>query len=200
MVLKTLSFIIIFFLGSAITSSEWREPITKESTVFLASESYLKIKGKTNVSKFECHFDMNTISEAISIKYKDHDETIKFDDTQLILPNVEFNCGGKIINKDFNNLLNTDQFPEIILKLKEISKSQLADDLVTATVEINISNVIKTYTIPISITSNQGLHASGRMPLDINDFNLTAPTKMLGMVKVLPEIEIQFSLKILGFN
>ena len=51
--------------------------------------------------------------------------------------------------------------------------------------------------MPISITNDHNIQVSGVMPLDINDFNLTAPTKMLGMVKVSPKIEIQFSLKIL---
>ena len=169
---------------------------SKESTVVLSSESYLKIKGKTNVSTFECQFDMATISEAISISYKDYDERIQFEDTKLTLPNFEFNCGGKAINKDFNELLNTEEYPEITLKLKEISKAKIDTGLITAIIEITISNIVKTYTIPISIADNEGLHVSGVMPLDINDFNLTAPTKMLGMVKVSPEIEIQFSLKI----
>ncbi|EPR74347.1 hypothetical protein ADIWIN_0689 [Winogradskyella psychrotolerans RS-3] len=170
---------------------------TKESIVALSSESYLKIKGKTNVSTFECQFDMTTISEAIRISYVDYDKRIQFKDTKLTLPNLEFNCGGKAINKDFNKLLNTEEYPEIILKLKEISKAKTDTSSITATIEITISNIVRTYSIPISIADNEGLKVSGVMPLDINDFNLTAPTKMLGMVKVSSEIEIQFSLKII---
>ncbi|WP_175455612.1 YceI family protein [Winogradskyella thalassocola] len=194
---KTLSFFILVFLGSTCSTFFGVEAIEfKESTVVLSSESYLKIKGKTNVSTFECQFDMTTISEAISISYKDYDKRIKFNDTKLTLPNIEFNCGGKAINKDFNKLLNTEEYPEIVLKLKEISKVKPNDDSTTAIIEITISNIVRTYTVPISITKNSDLHVSGVMPLDINDFSLTAPTKMLGMVKVSPKIEIQFSLKI----
>jgi len=184
---KTVSFIILVFLGSMQSAFFEVEPLeTKDSTVVFSSESFLKIKGKTNV----------TISEAISISYKDYDKRIQFKDTKLTLPNLEFNCGGKAINRDFNELLNTEEYPEIILKLKEISKTKIDTGLITATIEITISNIVRTYTIPISIANNEGLHVSGVMPLDINDFNLIAPTKMLGMVKVSPEIEIQFSLKI----
>ncbi len=194
---KTVSFIILVFLGSMQSAFFEVEPLeTKDSTVVFSSESFLKIKGKTNVSSFECQFDMATISEAISISYKDYDKRIQFKDTKLTLPNLEFNCGGKAINRDFNELLNTEEYPEIILKLKEISKTKIDTGLITATIEITISNIVRTYTIPISIANNEGLHVSGVMPLDINDFNLIAPTKMLGMVKVSPEIEIQFSLKI----
>lgn len=196
--IKTFSFGILFFLGAVLsTFFNVEELASKESVVVLSSESYLKIKGKTNVSTFECQFDMTTISDAIRIHYKDYNQSIKFTDTKLILPNVEFNCGGKAINKDFNKLLNTEEYPEIILKLKEISKVKPQNNTTTATIEITISNIVKSYTLPISITNDHNIQVSGVMPLDINDFNLTAPTKMLGMVKVSPKIEIQFSLKIL---
>ncbi|WP_179336228.1 YceI family protein [Winogradskyella costae] len=194
---KTGLFISLFFLGSVLSAFFDVEALeTKESTVVLSSDSFLRIKGKTNVSTFECQFDMTTISEAIRISYIDYDKRIEFKDTKLTLPNLEFNCGGKAINKDFNKLLNTEEHPEIILKLKEISKAKKESGFITATIEITISNIMRAYTVPITIANSEGLQVSGVMPLDINDFKLTAPTKMLGMVKVSPEIEIQFSLKI----
>ncbi|WP_458627166.1 YceI family protein [Winogradskyella sp. PC D3.3] len=197
MVKILLLFITLCFLGSVSTDLKSEGSAAKESTVFLSSDSYLKIKGKTNVSTFECHFDMTTLSEAINIRYQDLDHAIQFDNTKLTLPNIEFNCGGKAINKDFNKLLNTEEFPEIVLKLKEISRVKPDDDVVTATIEITISNIVRSYKIPIAITNRDDLHVSGVMPLDISDFSLTPPTKMLGMVKVSPKIEIHFSLKIL---
>jgi len=194
---KTGLFISLFFFGSVLSAFFDVEALeTKESTVVLSSDSFLRIKGKTNVSTFECQFDMTTISEAIRISYIDYDKRIEFKDTKLTLPNLEFNCGGKAINKDFNKLLNTEEHPEIILKLKEISKAKKESGFITATIEITISNIMRAYTVPITIANSEGLQVSGVMPLDINDFKLTAPTKMLGMVKVSPEIEIQFSLKI----
>lgn len=193
---RTIAFIILFFLGSESFITDATVLGAKESVVFFSSESYLKIKGETNVNTFECEFDMMTISDAVSIKYQDYNSKIQFDDTKLILPNLKFDCGGKGINKDFNELLNTESFPEITLKLKEISKIKRDKDLVTAIVEITISNIVRTYTVPVSIANDKHLCVSGIMPLDINDFNLTAPTKMLGMIKVSPKIEIQFSLNI----
>lgn len=196
--IKTVSIIFLFFFGFVFTAFSEVETIeSKESTVVLSSESYLKIKGKTNVGAFECHFDMTTISTEIRINYRDYDNSIKFNNTKLTLPNIEFNCGGKAINRDFNKLLNTEEFPEIVLKLKEISKVHANDNETTAVIEIKLSNIVRTYTVPICITTGSDLHVNGVMPLNINDFNLTAPTKMLGMVKVSPEIEIQFSLNIL---
>ena len=45
--------------------------------------------------------------------------------------------------------------------------------------------------------SENGLYVRGLLPININDFKLKAPTKMLGIVKVSPQIEIDFSLEIL---
>ena len=55
-----------------------------------------------------------------------------------------------------------------------------------------ICNIVNTYIIPISIVENGGLYVKGTLPLDIKDFSLTAPTKVLGVIKVSSEIEIQF--------
>ncbi|MBF8150780.1 YceI family protein [Winogradskyella sp. F6397] len=193
--LKTVSYIILFIVGSTLIG--FNEVESKESTVVLSTDSYVKIKGKTNVSTFECNFDITTISDGIRIKYNAYDERIKFNDTKLTLPNLEFNCGGNAINRDFNKLLNTEEYPEIILKLKEISKGESVKNSTSALIEITLSNKVRTYTVPIVVNNDEDLNVSGVLPLDINDFGLAAPTKMLGMVKVSPDIEIQFSLKIL---
>ncbi len=193
--------IILFFIlvcsGPQFLDYNYNNNETKESVVVLSSESFLRIKGKTNVSSFECQFDMSSISEVIKINYRTLDNKIKFEDTKLVLPNVEFNCGGKAINKDFNKLLNTAEHPKITLKLKEISNLESQSQTLTATIEITISNVTRQYKMPINLAQDQDLHVNGVLPLNINDFNLEAPTKMLGMVKVSPQIEIQFSLKML---
>ena len=195
---RVLLIIVLFFLSSSFIVPFSEEPVAKDSSVFFSSDSYLKIKGKTNISTFECNFNMNTLSDSIKVNYKDLDRIIKFNKATLILPNVQFNCGGKAINNDFKKLLNTDEFPEIIIKLKQISKVGIDKNSITATVEIMICNIVNTYTIPISIIKEDRIFVRGTLPLDINDFSLAAPTKILGMVKVSSLIEIQFSLNILS--
>jgi hypothetical protein len=186
----------IGFLGVLITNSNIKNPNMKESTVFFSSQSYLKIKGKTNVSTFECEFNMDVLSDSMTVSYFDHDNHLKFNKASLTLPNLEFSCGGKAIDKDFNKLLNTDKFPEIVLILKEITPND-ASSSVNATVDIMICNVVNTYTVPVSVSSSDQIQIDGRLPLNIKDFNLTAPSKVMGLIKVNPEIEIEFSLNVL---
>ncbi|MDH7912883.1 YceI family protein [Winogradskyella sp. SYSU M77433] len=195
--MRTISIVVLFFLSSIFSLFIDGKEEVNEATIYFSSDSCLKINGKTNVNTFDCGFNMESFSDEIKVSYKAYNSSIKFSDATLKLPNVEFNCGGKAINKDFNKLLNTEKHPEIILRLKEISEIDDNDNSVTATVEIVICKISKTYTVPISVTGKDGLFVSGILPININDYSLEAPTKMLGMVKVSPQIEIDFSLKIL---
>ena len=185
--------VIAFFLAIGTTNSGFN---MKESTVFFSSDSYLRIKGKSNVNKFECGFDMQVLSDSIRVNYNDYNEYVEFKNAAIVLPNWEFDCGGKMINKDFHKLLNSSEFPKITLVLKQVIHNNSDDASISATVDIMICNIVNTYTIPINIANTDELKIDGVLPLDINDFNLTAPSKALGMIKVSSEIEIEFSLKI----
>lgn len=168
----------------------------KESTVFFSPDSSLKIKGKTNVHNFQCEFDMQALSDSISVSFNEQSGELIFYDSQLKLPNFQFDCGGKAINKDFNKLLNSEEYPAISIFLKRIDPLEGQPNRVNATMEIMIGNIVNIYTIPITINQEEGLHLSGSVPLDINDFSLTPPTKLLGAIKVSPIIEIEFSLNV----
>ncbi len=196
MMIRTISLVVLFFLNSIFTVFIENDEAFKEATINFSSDSYLKINGKTNVNTFGCAFNIDAFSDAIKVNFKEYDSSVKFSNTTLRLSNIEFDCGGKAINKDFNKLLNSEEHPEIVLNLKEISKTEEDINSTIATVEIIICKISKTYKIPVSVDSKNGLYVSGLLPININDFNLKAPKKMLGMVKVSPKIEIEFSLKI----
>jgi len=195
--IRTISIVVLFFLSSTFSVFIDSDAEVKETTINFSSDSYLKINGKTNVSTFGCAFNIDAFSDAIKVNFKEYDSSIKFSNATLRLSNIEFDCGGKAINKDFNKLLNTEEHPKIVLNLKEISKIEEDLDSITATVEIIICKISKTYKVPVSVDSENGLYVRGLLPININDFKLKAPTKMLGIVKVSPQIEIDFSLEIL---
>lgn len=194
--IRSISIVVLFFLSLIFCAFTESADEVKEATINFSSDSYLKIKGKTNVNNFNCAFNIDAFSDAIKVNFKEYDSSIKFSKAILRLSNIEFDCGGKAINKDFNKLLNTEEHPQIVLNLKEITKIEEDVNSITATVEITICKISKTYKIPVSVDHEKGLYVSGLMPININDFNLKAPKKMLGMIKVSPRIQIEFSLKI----
>ncbi|GAB4163259.1 MAG: hypothetical protein Tsb0033_23370 [Winogradskyella sp.] len=167
----------------------------KTSTVFFCEGSSLKIKGSSNVNKFECVLDMNTLSDRLLVSYKESQGYLDFKNTKLVIPAKHFDCGGKMINKDFKKLLNVDDFPEISLTLKKAMKSKVSQDCTMATIQVDICDIKNTYDVPISTSKSiDGINIDGVLALNINDFSLEPPKKMLGVIKVSPVIEIEFLL------
>ncbi|MHA7843706.1 MAG: YceI family protein [Winogradskyella sp.] len=187
------SFVFTSFLFSWIHDDISSFP--KTSTVSFCEGSSLKIKGSSNVNEFECALDMNALSEEIEVTYRESKDYLNFGNTQLVIPANHFDCGGKMINKDFQKLLKVDDFPEIRLALKKVMKSKTSEDCTMATIEVFICDINHAYDIPISTSkSNGGVTIDGLLTLNINDFSLDPPKKMLGVIKVSPIIEIEFSL------
>jgi hypothetical protein len=196
--ISTLSVIYITFFYLSVTKSSFNKIEDKTFNVAFLSESELIIKGKTNVNKFQCVYDINKISDSLTVIYTEKDNSLEFTKASMALKNLSFDCGNSGINKDFNKLLKTDEYPSISIGLINVSETSI-DSQVLAKVQIVICKIKKSYTIPIHVDTSDGITVSGRLPIDINDFNLVAPKKVMGMIKVSNEIEIDFSLKVLTY-
>jgi hypothetical protein len=196
--ISTLSVLYITFFYLSVTKSSINKIDEETFKVAFLSESELVIRGKTNVSKFQCVYDIDKLSDSIKVTYTEKNNSLEFTKASMALKNLSFNCGNSGINKDFNKLLKTDDYPAISIGLLNVSETS-TDSQVLAKVQIEICEIKKIYTIPIHIDKSDGITVSGRLPIDINDFNLEAPKKVMGMIKVSNEIEIDFSLKVLKY-
>lgn len=163
-------------------------------TIYISPQSKLEIIGSSNVNNFKCVFNVKNLNKPLKIQYEKEDEVIRFKKSTLILDNSFFNCGGKGINRDFHELLKTDEHPQIFLSLKEIRKKTFARNKVEALVEIQIAGVSRNYKVEVEANRRDDLQIEGRLKLNITDFNLEAPKKMMGLIVVSEEIEILFNL------
>lgn len=163
-------------------------------TIYISPQSKLEIIGSSNVNNFKCVFNVKNLNKPLKILYEKEDEVIRFKKSTLILDNSFFNCGGKGINRDFHGLLKTDEHPQILLSLKEIKKKTYIGNKVEALVEIQIAGVSQTYIVDVEANRKDDLQIEGRLKLNITDFNLEAPKKMMGLIVVSEEIEILFNL------
>lgn len=166
----------------------------QKATVVISPNSELLIKGKTNVNRFKCEFNINKIVNPIPLYYEVVDNKILFHEANLVLDNTCFDCGSNAINKDFRALLKTDDFPEISLKLKEIHKLPKSTTSIQARIQISIAGKTKSFMVPLEINNDETICASGALGLNICDFDLVAPKKALGLIVVSEDIEIQFKL------
>ena len=111
-----------------------------------------------------------------------------------MLDNSCFDCGSRVINKDFMNLLKSEEYPKIVLELKEIKKDLSTDCIVHALIEIVIAGESKSYFIPVELKDDKIINVSGALNLNICDFNLEPPKKALGLIVVSDIIKINFDL------
>jgi len=171
----------------------------KSYRIYFSPESSVKIKGTTNVNAFKCQYNLSEFSDSLIVDFLENEKEIEFNNTELILPNINFDCGHNGITKDFNKLLKTKEFPEIRLTILKVKTPKSNDCAATVILDITICGISNIYDIPISVNTDDGITVKGLLPINIEDFKLEAPTKVLGIIKVSKEIELDFYLKIHKF-
>ena len=151
--------------------------------------SELIIAGSTNVNKFDCRFDVNLISDKRSVRYSSENDELSFPNLSLKLFTKGFDCGNRRMNQDFRDLLKSDKYPEIIIKIEKIQL--ISDEYVKAFIRVKLAGKENTYNLPVHIENERFI---GKFRMNIRDFGLEPPVKALGLIEVDEEIEVQFNL------
>lgn len=191
--MKRIYYILMFLVLVSFTESS---SIKSKKSLLITDKSELYIKGTSNVSDFKCQYNIKTLDGPIIVHYRKTHGILKFEDSELVLENKGFDCGGRGINRDFHGLLKSDVYPEIILRLKEVKLKPHQKNTADALVEIEIAGIKQSYHMETEFDDTNDWHISGLLKLNINDFNLKAPKKMLGLIIVSEKIEINFKLVI----
>ncbi len=156
--------------------------------------STLEIHGKTNINSFTCA-QTHTLPEDIKeITLCQDGSMIGFINAELVIPVNDFDCGHKIMTKDFQEILESDKNPFLRIRLHSVrttSTGMLAD------VSIRIAGVSQRYKIPVTVSNNNtALTGIGERQVKFSEFNLDPPVKFMGMVKVKEELNITFNISI----
>lgn len=186
---KILFAVLVLFCG-AITHAQNFE---KTKATILPS-SNLTIIGDSNIAGFQCEFDTSSLERVQIINYRQTGNTINFNGAVLSLNNRGFDCGSKGINRDFHDLLRTEQHPVIRLELNKIDLSSPNEGL--AHVIITIAGKHRTYSVPVKIKTEEIAEFKGKLVVNIKHYDLEPPKKLFGMIVVKDNIEIEFDLQV----
>lgn len=186
---------ILFFVSILITLAFTNE-FVKSASVIIAPSSKIVIKGRTNVNTFKCQYNILKLDKPISVFFKKHNDEIIFEKTTLVLENANFDCGGTAINNDFQELLKSETYPEIFIKLREITKCPNDENRIQTLLDIEIAGVTRSYSIPVEFENEDTLVIKGMLTLNLRDFNLEPPKKALGLIVVKDNIDINFQLRV----
>ena len=87
--------------------------------------------------------------------------------------------------------MRANEFPRITFTLDSYEASGQG---AVANGSLTILDATRDVSFPISLTpSGGGVAIAGELPLDVTDYGVEPPVVMLGLMRVRPEIRIQFS-------
>ena len=186
--MKKIAFVLLVLFCGAVTHAQNFQK--REITVLPSSD--LTIIGDSNIAAFQCEFNNSYLEDSQNISYSQTGNKIEFQGAVLILNNRGFDCGSKGINRDFHDLLQSDDHPQILLTLNKVVLSSPQKGM--ATVGITIAGKERFYEVPVTIKNAAIAEFKGKLLLNIKDYGLEPPKKLFGMIVVKDVIEIKFDL------
>ena len=143
----------------------------KSALYLIEGNSKLGITGTTNVNTFSCDLVFSDINSKINTQYQKEGDKIKFQNAHIELSNSCFDCGSRMMNSDFLEMLNTKNYPYITLDLKEISINPKNKGEIIALVNISMAGRSKFYSIWLNVDDSKSLKVVGCLNLKLSDFN-----------------------------
>lgn len=182
---------IIFFLGIMMSGKNPGKsriiPLSKSSLI-------LNIDVNTNVDCFTCEYESN-LTDTIALANDDVKNLLFFEGIHLAIPVNFIDCHNNIMNRDMQNMLKANDHPQIMVDINNFKINKINSGTSIAEILINMDGVAKKYTITIAnYFKNNRLYFHGSFPVNLTDFYINPPSKLLGLVKVDKTIGISFSL------
>lgn len=169
--MRVFGFILMFVLFSGLTE--------KEDYVVIDSKKFT-VKGSTTFGNFTCDYNLQA------------KDTLFLNKKSGLYCKViikEFGCGNFLLNRDFRKTLKEKEHPAAIIYLSDIKKD---GDKYSYTMNLNLAGKQKIFQNLSLQKEKQFL--KGSIDLKFSDFDLSAPSKLGGAIKVKEEIKLSILL------
>jgi polyisoprenoid-binding protein YceI len=108
----------------------------------------------------------------------------------VTVPVKGFKCPNDEMTQHLLEAMKADKFSEIVYRLE---KYEVTGGQVQATGTLTITGVTQPVIVPVALkASAQGVQIEGSTRLDMTKFGVEPPVVMLGLLKVGPQIRIEF--------
>jgi hypothetical protein len=185
------SFLILIAAAAFFSSSTF-----DKGTWLIDTDSELYIYGSTNVNNFTCKFDSYKGGDTLEFIEEHSSSTLKFSFNQMTIPVKSFDCGVKQISRDFWKTLKSESYPDLRINFRSLQNLNVRNNTwVDGVVDITLAGVTARYTINYHVTTNNKvISLKGTHPVNFSEFNLLAPEKLKGLIKVNECLEVEFNL------
>lgn len=184
---------LFLFAAIALTASSFSE----KGTWIIDADSELMIHGSTNVNNFTCKIDCLTGLDTLHYMKNYAACELQFSRNRMTIPVRRFNCGAKQISNDFRKTLKSDQYPVLDITFQSLQNLSVKhNSTICGVVDITLAGVTRTFTIKYKaeLKDRNTILLKGVHPVNFSDFNLTAPAKLNGLIKVKEALNVEFNL------
>lgn len=211
--MKYIQHIICFILSSlallnSTSFSDSSDTGERDLLITFTEESELTIIGKTNLGKFSCYCHEWQDVDHEQFKGKIQDHKIYFNHAALEIPVEALRCQNRMMTSDLHELLcanNDEGSIKVTFKEAEWYLNSLWSDKISQQEPIGYFNILLTIggitqESKVEIYSSEEksehytLSTRGAIALQLSEFNIDPPSKMMGMVKVKNTLEILLDL------
>ena len=162
--------------------------------------SAIKLSGTTNINSFECVSEEDIPRGQMVADLLPGSNAIFFSQASLELKVASFDCGHRVMSKDFHQALGGKTSPHIQIRLLEVrplSSSQRQNNgRIRAEVAIIINGKTRNTDIIVEYQTLDyySYKLSGSKDLHMSDFGIEPPSPAFGLVKVEDKVTIHFDL------
>ncbi len=198
--MRNIIYILIFWAGSQSLLFAQSRTVTTASKWVVESNSSLNIEGSTNVNSFRCDATEYMRPDTLTCWKDNATRKLIFAKSILTIDIDRFDCHHKFITNDFRKTLKADQNPAlkiIFLNLDQLQPSATVNmQTVKGEVNIELAGVTRKEDIIFTVkkTDDNKLELFGTRMLTFGEFNLKAPRKLAGLIRIEEEIKVNFHL------
>jgi hypothetical protein len=169
--------------------------------LIVQSNSALEITGTTNVNNYTCAISRYAGNDTLVLHEGGKDIRPVFVKGEVALDASTFDCGVSLMTADFHKAINARQYPAIIIDFISFERmpAYTTREQFKGIIKISLAGVSKVFEVNcgIDVSPSGIINLTGSREFQFSDFNLTPPTRMMGMVRVNQALKVSFHLRLL---
>jgi len=171
--MRTLAYLILFIVFVGFTK--------KQEYYLLVNAKEFHIEGSTSIGGFSCSYDL--LSTDTLFLNKESELSYK-------IPVREFGCGNFFLNRDFRKTLKEKEYSDVVITISDLK--QIKGNYFY-TLHLDLAGTKKSF--KDLMMTKEGKNLKGVMELKFSDFDLVAPQKFGGTIKIKNEVKLSILFK-----
>jgi hypothetical protein len=175
------------------------KPITNVVRWVVEKNSTLRVEGKSNINSFTCNIKEYAEKDTIVVVNRGTKQIRLFGELQMDV--LSFNCHSHLITNDLRKTLKAEEYPKFIIRFLSIQSMPAFQDkseLINGWIEVELAGVVKRFELSYLFSKEKPgtIKLNGGRSFCFSDFNLFAPQKLAGLVKIKDDFKVNFQLRL----